>query len=94
MLETFTQAVRIAHLDTDYRRWVRAVTSTPASIMGLKDQAILAAGKSADMILFRARSMSELLSRPQSDRVVLRRGRPLAQSVPDYRELDDLLLSA
>lgn len=36
-------------------------------------------------------ALGELLSRPQSDRVVLRAGEPLATSLPDYRALDPLL---
>ena len=42
-------------------------------------------------VLFRGRGFSELLSRPQADRVVLRRGQPIDTDPPDYRELDDLL---
>ncbi len=38
-----------------------------------------------------ARGWSELLSRPQADRVVLRAGRPIDRTLPDYRELDALL---
>ena len=32
--------------------------------------------------------MTELLSRPQADRVVLRSGKPIDTSLPDYRLLD------
>jgi cytosine deaminase len=31
------------------------------------------------------------LSRPQADRIVLRQGRPIDTTLPDYRELDDLM---
>ena len=44
----------------------------------------------ADLVVFRARGFSELLSRPQSDRVVLRAGLLADAKVPDYRELDGL----
>jgi cytosine deaminase len=47
-------------------------------------------GAVADLVLFRARSMNELLARPQSDRVVLRAGEPISTRPPDYAELDDL----
>jgi cytosine deaminase len=33
--------------------------------------------------------MSELVSRPQSDRVILRRGHAIDTSLPDYSELDE-----
>jgi cytosine deaminase len=45
----------------------------------------------ADLVLFSARFMTELLSRPQSDRVVLRAGRRLEARLPDWRELDALV---
>ena len=90
MHEVFTQAVRIAHLDQPYADWPRAVTATPASVMNLRDRGVLRAGGPADLVLFRGRTMSELLSRRQSDRVVLRSGKAIDTTLPDYRELDDL----
>jgi cytosine deaminase len=90
MLEVYTQAVRIAHLDKPYGQWPRSVTTIPAGLMGLRSSGFIARGSPADLVLFRARTMSELLSRPQSDRVVLRAGRLIDTALPDYRELDDL----
>jgi len=48
-------------------------------------------GLPADLILFKARNFSELLSRSQRDRTVLRQGKEIDTTLPDYRELDDLL---
>ena len=45
----------------------------------------------ADLIVFRARSWTEFMARPQNDRYVLRAGRPIDTAPPDYRELDDLM---
>jgi cytosine deaminase len=90
MLEVYNQAVRIAHLDLPYHPWPRSVTSLPADLMKLPARGRLAPGLPADLVLFRARTMSELLSRPQADRLVLRAGRPIDTTLPDYRELDDL----
>ena len=90
MVEVFTQGVRIAHLDRPYDDWPRAVTATPARVMRLADRGIIRVRAPADLVLFNARDMSELLSRPQSDRVVLRGGRPITRDLPSYRELDDL----
>ena len=42
----------------------------------------------ADLVLLSARFMSEMLSRNQADRVVLRGGKPIDTSLPDYRLLD------
>jgi cytosine/adenosine deaminase-related metal-dependent hydrolase len=88
MLEVFTQGCRIAHLDRPYGDWVQCVTSTPANAMGLKQQGRLFPGGGADFIIFRARRYSELLSRPQLDRVVVRKGKAIGAIVPDYCELD------
>ncbi|MEX0852366.1 MAG: cytosine deaminase, partial [Bauldia sp.] len=48
-------------------------------------------GAPADLVLFRARSFTELLARPQADRTVLRSGKAIDRRLPDYRELDDLM---
>jgi cytosine deaminase len=90
MHEVYTQATRIAHLDRPYADWPKAVAATPASVMGLKDRGTIGVGRPADLVLFRARNMSELLSRRQPDRVVLRQGKAIDTTPPDYRELDDL----
>jgi cytosine/creatinine deaminase len=91
MLEVFREAVRIAHLDRPYGRWPRAVTTTPARLMRLGDDGGIGVGRPADLVLFGARDFSELLARPQADRRVLRAGVPIDTTLPDYRELDDLV---
>jgi len=90
-LEVFREATRIAHLDHPFGDWPRSITATPGSVMKLKDAGTLAAGASADLVLFRARTWTELLSRPQADRTVVRCGRPIDTALPDYRELDPIL---
>jgi cytosine deaminase len=90
LVEVFREAVRIAHLDRPLGDWPLAVTGTPAEVMGLAGRGRIAVGGSADLVLFRARQPSELLARPQTDRIVLRAGRPIDRPLPDYRELDDL----
>jgi cytosine/creatinine deaminase len=89
-IEVFAQAVRIAQLDNPLGGWARAVTATPAGIMGTVIGGTIGRGRVADFILFRARSWSELLSRPTGPRLVVRGGRPLTDGPPDYRELDSL----
>jgi cytosine deaminase len=91
VLEVFNMAVRIAHLDRPWGDWACAVTKTPADLMGLPNLGRIAVGLPADLILFKARNFSELLSRAQGDRTVLRQGREIDTTLPDYRELDDLL---
>ncbi len=88
MVEVFTQSVRIGHLDRPIGSWAKAVTTTPAQMMGLPSGGFLEVNHPADIVLFSARTFNELFSRPQSDRVVLRQGQPIDTTPPDYRELD------
>ena len=59
--------------------------------MGLNGVGRIAVGGDADLVLFNARNYSELLSRPQADRIVLRDGRAIDTTPPSYRELDGLV---
>jgi cytosine deaminase len=88
MVEVYREAVRIAQLDHPFGAWAASVTATPAASCGFADRGRIAINAPADLVLFRARSMTELLARPQSDRVILRGGKPLDASLPDFREMD------
>lgn len=90
MIEVFREATRILHLDHSDRPWARMFGAASAEQMGLPKLCRIATGEPADLILTRARSFQELMSRPQSDRVVLVRGRQIDTTLPDYRELDHL----
>jgi cytosine deaminase len=89
LVEIMREATRIAHLEFPYEGWLSCVTTTPAQVTGWKSEISL--GQPADLILFNGRGFTELFSRPQSDRIVLRKGKRLDATVPDYRELDDIL---
>jgi cytosine deaminase len=91
VLEVFTQSVRIAHLDIPYGDWSDTVTKTAADLIGLPTVGRIGVGLPADLIVFKGRSFSELLSRPQCDRIVLRNGKAIDTILPDYAELDDLV---
>jgi cytosine deaminase len=91
MVEVWREATRILHLDHPFGDWHRASTANPAEAMGLPGRGLVAAGAAADLVLFSARFMTELLSRPQSDRAVLRDGRLLQATVPHWRELDGVV---
>jgi cytosine deaminase len=92
MLEVYRMATRILHLDHPVGDWPRAITATSAGVMRLEGAGVLAEGRSADFIIFKGRSWTELLSRPESDRIVVRNGAAIAREVPDYAELDDLMV--
>lgn len=91
MVEVFREATRILHLDHPFGDWPRAAAAAPAEAMGLAGRGVIRLGAEADLILFSARFMTELLARPQSDRVVLRAGRVLEATPPDWRELDAMM---
>ena len=93
MLEVLRQATRIGHLDHSARDWVRSVTTTPAATCGFEPPS-LAPGVAADLTLFRAREWTELFARPQSDRIVLRNGKAIDRTLPDYADLDHLMETA
>ncbi|RWM73584.1 cytosine deaminase [Mesorhizobium sp.] len=92
MLEVYRMATRILHFDHPVGDWPQAVTSTPAKLMRLNGFGTLAAGGGADFVIFRGRSWTEMLSRPESDRIVVRDGRAIERHLPDYAELDDLMV--
>lgn len=90
-LEVLTQSVKISQLDTPYGDWCTSVTQTPANLMNLPKLGRIEAGLTADLIMFKARYFSELFARSQRDRVVIRNGKPIDTTLPDYSELDDLV---
>ncbi|CDX59164.1 Amidohydrolase 3 [Mesorhizobium plurifarium] len=92
MLEVYRMATRILHFDHPVGDWPRAVAATPAEVMRLEGAGTLAAGGPADFIVFKGRSWTELLSRPESDRIVVREGRAIERQLPDYAELDELMV--
>ena len=89
MLEVMREATRIGHLDHADPDWVQAFLANPARACGFAAPS-LTPGAPADLVITRARDWSELFSRPQSDRIVLRAGRVIDRTLPDYAELDDL----
>jgi cytosine deaminase len=90
MLEVFREATRIVHFDHKATAWTRMLAAATALIMGLDGVGRIAQGSPADLVITRARTLNELLSRPQSDRIVLVDGRTIDTTLPDYRELDRL----
>jgi cytosine deaminase len=93
-LEVLREGARIVHFDHPQDQawsWARAVTGDAAVIAGFDYKATIAVGAPADLVLFRARTWTELLSRPQADRMVMRKGAFIDATLPDYRELDDLM---
>jgi cytosine deaminase len=94
LLEVFAGGVKIGHLDSAMDDWARAVTTTPASVIGASHIGPFKPGMAANFQIFSGRTFSELLSRRQSDRVVIRNGAPINTALPDYRDLDKTIQSS
>jgi cytosine deaminase len=93
MLEVWREAVRICQLDTGSASigdWSGSVATAQAAALNLPGAATIRPGAPADLLVFRARSMNELLCRPHADRVVLRAGRAIDTNLPDYADLDPI----
>ena len=89
MLEVFRSSVCIAHLDRPFGSWPLAFAAIPARAMGMNEKSgLIVRGAKADLIFFRARNYSELFSRSQHDRVVIRDAFRICTTLPDYEELD------
>lgn len=87
VLDTFRQAVRILHLDHPVTDMPSLVSATPAAMGKFAEHGLIGIGASARLIVFNARTINEIISRPQSDRVVFDRGDRVNAKVPDYSEL-------
>lgn len=84
-IEAWRDAVRIAHLDHPAGDWPQAVSTRAGAILGRPQR--LAEGEPADLLLFAAGSLNELLARPACRRTLIRGGRIVAADPPDYGEL-------
>ncbi|MEM1374623.1 MAG: cytosine deaminase [Pseudomonadota bacterium] len=90
MIEVMREATRIGHLDHSDPDWTHAFLTNPATACGFAAPS-LAPGAPADLVICKARTWTELFARPQSDRVVLRAGRAIDRTLPEFSELDHLM---
>eukprot|EP00441_Pelagodinium_beii_P026232 CAMPEP_0197658724 /NCGR_PEP_ID=MMETSP1338-20131121/45400_1 /TAXON_ID=43686 ORGANISM="Pelagodinium beii, Strain RCC1491" /NCGR_SAMPLE_ID=MMETSP1338 /ASSEMBLY_ACC=CAM_ASM_000754 /LENGTH=527 /DNA_ID=CAMNT_0043235359 /DNA_START=61 /DNA_END=1644 /DNA_ORIENTATION=+ len=111
-MEYFRVAILNGHLDKPHgalSKWSASINSLPLKSFGAEfcqrtlgqSDLCIGPGLTADFLIFNARRFSELLSRPQSDRIVVRSKRGseckveslsiLDSELPDYAELDDLV---
>ena len=89
LLEVLGSGIRLGHLDVDLSPWPGAITDRPFEAMGVEG-GTLRAGASANLVLFRERSYDELFARHGADRIVIRNGKRIDATPPDYRMLDHL----
>ena len=87
VIDTYRQAVRILHLDHPLSGSPAIVAAWPALIGKFAGHGGLAVGEPARFVVFNARTLNEIISRPQADRVIVAGGLRLRAAVPDYSEL-------
>lgn len=90
MVDTFRQAVGILHFDHPLTDAVAMAGPVPQAIIRAGQLGTIAKGGPARLMLFNARTLNELMCRPQSDRLVIDRGRWVSAELPDYGELDGI----
>ena len=88
--DLFRDAMRTMQLDHPVDDWPTTVTTTAADMIGRSEAGRLRVGAPADLILFAARNWSEFAARPQHDRIVVRDGRLIDTTPPDFSDLDSL----
>ncbi|MEO0542408.1 MAG: cytosine deaminase [Pseudomonadota bacterium] len=92
MLEVYRQATRTCHFDHPVADWPRALLANPAAAMGLDGSyGRIGLGDPADFLVFEGRTWTELLSRPESNRILVRDGKIIERILPTYDELDHLM---
>lgn len=90
MLDTWREAVRILHLDHPFGDAPSLAGPAPAAITGF-DAGCIRKGGRADLMIFDAWRLEQLIARPQSDRLLLRRGASLPVKPPSYTALNGLV---
>jgi cytosine deaminase len=88
MLDTWRQAVRILHLDHPYADAPALAGPAPAGIMGI-DAGTIGVDRPADLMILEAWSLDQVIARPHSDRVLLRKGIFANRTLPSYSMLTD-----
>ncbi|WP_208245307.1 cytosine deaminase (plasmid) [Rhizobium sp. T1470] len=92
MLDTWRQSVRILHLDHPYADATALAGPAPAGILGI-DTGRIGVGRPADLMILEAWSLDQVVARPHSDRVILRRGLYANRALPSYSMLGDFQLA-
>jgi len=76
-IETFRQSVAIYQLDRPLGKHLDMLGPVPAKIMAISPHGTLSTGGQANLIILPARSLNEIVCRPQANRLVITNGRRL-----------------
>jgi cytosine deaminase len=91
MLDTLQQSVRIFQIDDPLSQAIAMAGPMPSDIVAEPSAGRIRPGGPARFILFRARTLNELMCRPQADRIVVNHGRRVTDPLPEYAELDAIM---
>ncbi len=91
MVDTVQQSVRVFQLDAPVAQAVAMAGPIPSAIVDEPRVGWIEVGAAARLILFKARTLNELMCRAQADRIVLNNGRRVTDGVPEYSELDAIM---
>ncbi len=78
---------QVGHLDEPGRDWAALITCNPARTMGLAWDGMIGAGAPADLMLYSARTSSELGARGMQAKISIKKGKWFDIPLPDYRNL-------
>ncbi|WP_026380888.1 cytosine deaminase [Afifella pfennigii] len=84
ILDTFRHAVPALHLYPEEDASLAMIGPVPASICGFAGHGLIGEARAADLILFQASTVNEVLSRPDLARKVVRAGIALTEPPPAY----------
>lgn len=92
LLAIWREALSMGHLDTAPSEGAWADLCTVAASEAMVGEASPLEAGPADFVIFpSARRVSELLARPQVDRIILRNGVAVSTPLPSFSELDDIV---
>jgi cytosine deaminase len=84
MLDAFRLSVALYHLDQSLGEALQMIGPAPARMMGVEPLGSLSPGAPANLILLNARSLNEIVCRPQAYRVVLNAGGKIQDLLPPF----------
>lgn len=93
MVDVFRSAVRAAHLDGEIVDWLERQFRSASAACGFAAHGMLEAGGAANLVIFDACDLYDLVSAPSCERMVLRDGQPLDPVSFNLRDLFAVELS-
>jgi cytosine deaminase len=91
MLDTVQLAVRVFQFDNPIADAIAMAGPIPSDIIRGGSLGRIVEGGPADFLLLSARTLNEAMCRPQADRITVRRGVRVTESLPAFEELDIIL---